>query len=74
MLGVRMKKIERTLAYICGVSGAFYALAAVFWGNSWDKIPVLFRNIAMSKVGPLECGITLLFVFVIVMIRQKYGD
>ena len=71
MSGMRMKNIERILAYICGVTGAFYVLAAGIWGNSWDKIPVSFRNIAMSKVGPLECGITLLIVFVIVMIRQR---
>ncbi len=69
-----MKELERTLAYICGASGAFYVLAALFWGNSWDKIPALFRNIAMSRVGPLECGITLLIVFAIVVIRQKRGD
>lgn len=69
-----MKKIERTLAYICGVSGFLYLIAAVLWGNSWDKIPIFLRNIAMSQVGPLECGITLLIVFAIVMIRQKCGE
>lgn len=70
-----MKKTERILAYICGITGIFYLLVAGIWGNSWDKIPAVFRNIAMSKVGPLECGITLLIVFIIVLIRQKkYSD
>jgi hypothetical protein len=69
-----MKKIERTLAYICGLTGFFYILAAAIWGNSWDKIPAAFRNIIMSsRVGPLECGITLLIVFIIVMVRQRRG-
>jgi hypothetical protein len=66
-----MKKMERTLAYICGVTGAFYVLAAGIWGNSWDKIPALFRNIAMSRVGPLECGIALLLVFIIVVVIRR---
>lgn len=68
---MQIRKIERILAYICGVSGIFYILAAIFWGNSWDKIPVIFRNIGILKVGPLECGITLLIVFSVVIIRQK---
>lgn len=71
---MRIKKLERTLAYFCGVTGAFYLLAAGIWGNSWDKIPTWFRNLAMSKVGPLECGITLLFVFIIVISRQKFDN
>ena len=69
-----MKKIERTLAYICGATGFFYLLAAAFWGNSWDKIPAMFRNVIMPRVGPLECGITLLIVFVIVIVRQRRGE
>lgn len=68
-----MKKIERTLAYICGVSGVLYLMAVAFWGNSWDRIPAMFRNTIMPRVGPLECGITLLFVFIIVMARQRRG-
>jgi len=69
-----MKKMERTLAYICGVTGIIYVFAAAILGNSWDKFPAMFRNIAMSKAGPLECGLTLLMVFAIVMIRQRRGD